>query len=118
MALERENHRLEIQFDHWDTEYACALEIHRGRFHCSLPVTGPRMSLGLAGLVYERSNSSATILDAPTFGRSELNLKGVVRAALDWETVTPLEQISRSSVPNRIKRGLRWWKHKRTGVTT
>ena len=54
LAFPREDHRLEIQFDEWDAEYAFALEIHRGRFHCSLPVTGPRMSLGLAGLVYER----------------------------------------------------------------
>ena len=37
----REDHRLEIQFDDWDTEYACALEIHRGRFHCSIPGDRP-----------------------------------------------------------------------------
>ena len=28
------------------------LEIRRGRFQCSIPVTGPRMSVALAGLVY------------------------------------------------------------------
>ena len=41
LVIPREDHRLEIQFDEWDTEYAFALEIHRGRFHCSMPVTGP-----------------------------------------------------------------------------
>ena len=118
LAFQREDHRLEIQFDEWDAEYTFALEIHRGRFHCSLPVTGPRMSLGLTGLAYERGDSSVTSVDAPTFSRRGINVKRAVRTAIDWETVTPLEQIPRSSVSNRLKRGLRWWKHKRMGVTT
>jgi hypothetical protein len=76
------------------------------------------MSLGLAGLVYERGETSATGVDAPTFSRRGINLKRAMRSAIDWETVTPLEQIPRSSVSNRLKRGLRWWKHRRPGVTT
>ena len=32
LVIPREDHRLEIQFDEWDTEYDFALEIHRGRF--------------------------------------------------------------------------------------
>jgi hypothetical protein len=118
LAFQRDDHRLEIQFDEWDAEYAFALEIHRGRFRCSVPVTGPRMSLGLAGLVYERGETSATGVDAPTFSRRGINLKRAMRSAIDWETVTPLEQIPRTSVSNRLKRGLRWWKHRRPGVTT
>jgi hypothetical protein len=68
-------------------------------------------------LVYERGESSASSVDPPRLRGSGINLKRAVRTALDWETVTPLEQIPRSSVSNRLKRGLRWWKHKRTGVT-
>ena len=117
LVIPREDHRLEIQFDEWDTEYAFALEIHRGRFHCSLPVTGPRMSLGLAGLVYERSESARSWLDPPTIDRETLSLKQAMRTALDWETVTPLDDIPRSSISNRLKRGLRWWKHKRAGAS-
>ena len=75
LVLPREDHRLEIQFDEWDPEYEFALEIHRGRFHCSMPVTGPRMSLGLAGLVYERSEPSAAWLDPPTIDRETLELE-------------------------------------------
>ena len=40
--------------------------------------------------------------------RETVNVKTAVRAALDWETVTPLEEIPRSSLSNRVKRGLRW----------
>jgi len=116
LVIPREDHRLEIHFDEWDTEYAFALEIHRGRFQCSIPVTGPRMSLGLGGLVYERRDQSEAGLDPPALERGGMSLKQAVRAALDWETVTPLEEISRSSISNRVKRGLRRWKLKHAGI--
>jgi hypothetical protein len=117
LVIPRDNHRLEIQFHEWNTEYEFALEIHRGRFHCSIPVTGPRMSLGLTGLAYERSEPSLACLEPPTIDREILSFKKAVRSALDWETVTPLDDIPRSSISNRLKRGLRWWQHKRTGVS-
>jgi peptidoglycan/xylan/chitin deacetylase (PgdA/CDA1 family) len=116
LVIAHDDHRLEIQFDEWDTEYDFAVEIHRGRFYCSLPVTGPRMSLGLADLVYERSEPTKPDLDPPTVDRGSLSLKQAMRTALDWETVTPLEAIPRSSISNHLKRGLRRWKHNRTGT--
>ena len=57
LVIPREDDRLEIQFDEWDTEYALAVDIQRGKFQCSVPVTSPRMSLGLRGLVYERGGA-------------------------------------------------------------
>ena len=75
------------------------------------------MSLGLAGLAYERSEPTQACLDPPTIDRETLSLKQAMRTALDWETVTPLDDIPRSSISNRLKRGLRWWKHKRAGAS-
>jgi hypothetical protein len=46
-----------------------------------------------------------------------LSLKRAMRTALDWETVTPLDEIPRTSISNRLKRGLRLWKHKQTGAS-
>jgi hypothetical protein len=117
LVIPREDQRLDIQFHEWNTQYAFALEIHRGRFQCVLPVTGPRMSLSLAGLVYERCETGVECLVPPTIDREALSLKRAMRTALDWETVTPLDDIPRSSIPNRLKRGLRWWKHKSTGAS-
>ncbi len=117
LVIPRDDHRLEIQFHEWNTEYEFALEIHRGRFHCSIPVTGPCMSLGLAGLAYERHEPAPEAFNPPTFDRASLSLKQAMRTALDWETVTPIDEIPRSSLSNRLKRGLRWWKHKSTGAT-
>jgi hypothetical protein len=116
LVIPREDDRLEIQFDEWDTEYAFAVDVQRGPFQCSVPVTGPRMSLGLSGLVFERRRTSDPGLDPPVIGPRTMNLKRAVQAAIDWETVTPLDDIPRSSIPNRVKRGLRWWKLKRAGA--
>jgi peptidoglycan/xylan/chitin deacetylase (PgdA/CDA1 family) len=116
LVISHDDHRLDIQFDEWDTEYGLALEIHRGRFRCSLPVTSSRMSLRLTDLVYERTEESRPSVVAPSIDRGPLSLKQAVRTALDWETVTPLEEIPRSSLSNRVKRGLRLWKHDRAGT--
>jgi peptidoglycan/xylan/chitin deacetylase (PgdA/CDA1 family) len=112
LLIPRDGERLEVQFDEWDSEYPFAIEIHRGRFQCSIPVTGPRMSVGLAGLVYERRLSDEPAIGPPVIEREPATVKAAVRAALDWETVTPLEEIPLSSLSNRVKRGLRWLKHK------
>jgi peptidoglycan/xylan/chitin deacetylase (PgdA/CDA1 family) len=116
LVISHDDHRLDIQFDEWDTEYDLALEIQRGRFRCLLPVTSSRMSLRLTDLVYERSEESRSSTVAPTIDRGPLSLKQAVRTALDWETVTPLDEIPPSSLSNRVKRGLRRWKHHRAGT--
>jgi hypothetical protein len=116
LVIPREDHRLEIQFAEWDTEYEIALEIYRGDFFCALPVTGPRMSIALSGLAYERSGGAVHLPAPPEIERPSPSLKKAIRAAIDWETVTPLAEIPRSSLPNRVKRGLRWWKLRRAGV--
>jgi peptidoglycan/xylan/chitin deacetylase (PgdA/CDA1 family) len=112
LLIPRDRDRLEIQFDEWDTEYPFAIEIQRGRFSCAVPVTGPRMSLALAGLVYERRLSDEPAVAPAVIEREAVTVKSAVRAALDWETVTPLEEIPRSSLSNRVKRGLRWLRHR------
>ncbi len=116
LVIPREDERVEIQFDEWDTEYPLAVDIQRGAFQCSIPVTGPRVSLGLRELVYERNGPDEDSLQFPSIGARALSFKRAVKSAIDWETVTPLDQIPRSSIGNRVKRGLRWWKLKRAGA--
>jgi hypothetical protein len=113
MVIPREDHRIEIQFSEWDDEYPVALEIHRGDFFCSVPVTGPRMSMSLEGLAYQKSGGVGPLPAPPEVERPSASLRGALRAAIDWETVTPLSEIPRSSLSNRMKRGLRWWRLRR-----
>jgi hypothetical protein len=114
LVLPREDHRLEIQFSEWDPEYALAIEIHRGDYSCSIPVTGPRMTLGLEGLAFHRADGPQPLPPPPRIARPVRGLKQAIRAAIDWETVTPLADIPATSLPNRVKRGLRWWKARQT----
>jgi hypothetical protein len=116
LVIPREGHRIEIQFADWDAEYDVAVEIHRGDFFCSIPVTGPRTSLGLNGLAYERGPRAEDLPAPPEIVRPAPSLRQAIRVAIDWETVTPLGEIPGSSLPDRVKRGLRWWKLRRAGV--
>jgi hypothetical protein len=115
IVIPRDDNRLEIQFDEWNSEYAFALDIQRGPFQCSVPVASARLSIGLTGLAFERREIDPGLDQAVSVPRT-LSLKHAVQAAIDWETVTPLDDIPRSSIPNRVKRGIRWWKQKRAGV--
>lgn len=113
IVLPREDDRFEVQFSEWDPEYPIAIEIQRGDFSATVPVSGPRFSMGLAGLAFERVRSDRPMPAPPTVDRPAPSLRRAIRAAIDWETVTPIVEIPRSSLPNRVKRGLRLWKLRR-----
>ena len=119
MALPRDDNRLEIQFDDWDPQYQLRHRDPSRPFHCSIPVTGSaHCRSGSPAWSYERTRTgrrTGSILRP--IDRETPSLKRAMRTALDWETVTPLDDIPRSSISNRLKRGLRWWKHKRAGAT-
>jgi hypothetical protein len=117
MILPREGNRFEIQFDEWAPEYPLALDIHRGPFLCSLPLVGPRTVVKVDELVYERrAAASELVVQTPSMDGRHEGLKHAVRQALDWETVTPLDELCSSSLSERVKKGLRWWKLQRTGT--
>ncbi len=118
LVIPRDDQRLEIHFDEWDALYPLALEIHRGRFVCAVPAYGPRISLSLTDLVYARRDDTGFALAPPAIDRQSLSVKAAVRSALDWETVTPLAEISRSSLANRVKLGLRWLKRRQKEVAS
>ncbi len=115
VVLPREGRRVEVQFEDWDPEYPLALEIQRREFSASVPLKGPRTILNLDELVYER-RSSTPALPAPRPDHRTPSLKDAVREALDWETVTPFEELPAVSISGRLKKGLRWWKYQRTGT--
>ncbi len=52
----------------------------------------------------------------PRLDARPLGLKAAVRQALDWETVTPLDELPAASLAGRLKKGLRWWKLQQTGT--
>jgi hypothetical protein len=48
----------------------------------------------------------------PSPFRGPRSFKAAVRSILDWETVTPVEDLSVSSLRSRVKRELRRWKER------
>ncbi len=117
LVLPRDGNRFEIQFEEWAPDYPLALEIHRGSFCCSLPLSGPRTVIRVDELVYERREPARELaVVAPVVDDRHPSLKDAVRQVLDWETVTPLHELSSASLSDRLKKGLRWWKLQRTGT--
>lgn len=117
VVLRRGGNRYEIQFDEWDEGYPLAVEVCRHGFTSLLPVRGPRTVLALDELAYERCEPVRdAVIVPPALDHRHPSLRDAVVSALDWETVTPLHELSSSSLPERLKKGLRWWKHQRTGT--
>jgi hypothetical protein len=106
--------RYEVQFDDWQPDYPLALELVRGRHVSTLPVTGPVSPLRLEDLAYVRRESRVD-LPAPTAVARPPSLRSAVRQAIDWETVTPLDELPAHTLAARVKKGLRWWRHTRRG---
>jgi hypothetical protein len=107
--------RIEIQFDEWDSLYPLSLQIFRGEHVASVPVRGPLTALRLDTLVYERRRPRAE-LASPRLTRLRRGFKDALRAMLDWETVTPIEELSADSLRARLKRGLRHWRAARAAA--
>ena len=97
--------RFEIQFDEWDREYALRWRSTAGRFQCSLPVTGPADVTGAwrSGLRAARTERSPVRSARDRTGRHESQARR--SAALDWETVTPLDEISAVVAPEPRQAG-------------
>jgi hypothetical protein len=109
MVVPRAPGRYEIQFEDWDATYPLGLEIQRGEHVASLPITAPRSTLQMDGLAYERRRLRAD-LPRPHLARRPWSLRAAVRSALDWETITPVEELPDDTLRARLKKRLRLWK--------
>ena len=104
----RSEDRFEVQFDDWDPAYPLALEVVRKDHVAVIPLHGARTGFSRRGLAYELRDPRAH-LPRPSALRGPLGFKAAVRSALDWETVTPVEELGGGSIAARVKRGLRRW---------
>jgi hypothetical protein len=65
--------------------------------------------LRLDELAYELRPDQAD-LPEPSRAARPLSFKTAVREAIDWETVTPLDELPSDTITARVKKGLRWWR--------
>ena len=106
--------RFEAQFAAWDDSYPIAIEIVRGDHVATIPLAGPRTPFAFGGLAYERRRTRVD-LPEPTVTRGPRGLRAAVRSALDWETVTPVDELPGGSLRSLVKRELRRWKARGDG---
>lgn len=99
----------ELMFEDWEARYPLGLEIRRGSRVAMLPITGPRTWLEPDALAFERRPPRID-MPGPTPIRSPHGLKGIVRSAIDWETITPIEELPEDTLTARLKKQLRRWR--------
>jgi peptidoglycan/xylan/chitin deacetylase (PgdA/CDA1 family) len=117
LAIPRGPGRLEVQFEDWDAGYRPALEVFRGEFRALLPLSGPRTLVDLGSLAFERRPVPARrAVRQPEPDRRPASWRQMVRQAIDWETVTPVDEIPVATIAGRVKKGLRRWKLQKTGT--
>jgi hypothetical protein len=114
-VVDRDEGRFEVQFDDWEPSYPLAMELVRGQHVAVVPLNGPRTSFATRGLAFERREARPD-LPSPSALRGPFGIKAAVRSALDWETVTPVEELHGGSIAARVKRGLRRWKGRESGA--
>lgn len=108
----RADGRFELQFEEWCGRFPMALEVVRGRHVASVPISGPLTPLRPDELAYElRPGPSAWPPRVPV--ARPFSLRSAVREALDWETVTPIDDLPADTLTDRVKKGLRRWKASR-----
>jgi peptidoglycan/xylan/chitin deacetylase (PgdA/CDA1 family) len=108
-VVPRADGRFEVQLEDWCGQFPLALEVVRGRHVAAVPLLGPLTPLRLEELAYELRPEPPSWPE-PGLASRPLSLKAAVREALDWETVTPLEELPADTLTARVKKGLRWWK--------
>lgn len=108
-AVGDEPDRYEVRFAQEDRPWPLALEIVRGEHVAMVPVTGPRTILNLRHLGYQRPATRAD-RPHPAPAPRAWGVRPWLRAALDWETVTPLAELPTGTVRERLKKSLRAWR--------
>ena len=104
--------QLDVQFEDWDAAHPLALEFVRGAHVASIPLRAARTAVRLDQLAFEKrrppSDRLRVLGTLPNGG-----IKQVVKQMLDWETVTPIDELPTRTIRDQLKRGLRRWRSPR-----
>jgi hypothetical protein len=99
--------RLVVTVDERPGGWDFGVEYWRDAIVAPMRLEGPVVRVSPAALVYERR--PAERLARPMRADGAEGLKTHVRRAIDWERVTPVDEIGTSGWRNRVKRTLRKW---------
>ena len=89
-------------------DYPVGIEYWRGDHLALMSMDGSRVAFAPAALAYEKRAAGQTV--RPVRIDQAQGLRSRVRQLIDWERVTPVEELSTATWRNRVKRTLRRWR--------
>jgi polysaccharide deacetylase len=105
LSVKRERGRFVVRIEQQPDAYQLGIEFWRGAHVALLPMRGRVVRFSPSTLAYEKRT------DRPPFQPVRIDrpegLKGRVRRLIDWERVTPIEEIGSGNLRNWAKRTLR-----------
>jgi hypothetical protein len=108
LSVLRENEQYVVRADHLPPRYRLGIEYFRGGHVALVPLDRSVVSFSPDALGYE-NRSSRRAFQPVRVDRPE-GLKARVRRLIDWERVTPVEEIGTRDWRNLAKRTLRQWR--------
>jgi len=109
LTVTRKQNRLAVTAERTSDGMPVAVEYLRRRQIATMPLAGRTLMFSPEALAYESRPAVATFRPV-RIDRSD-GIRGRVRRWIDWERVTPIDQIGTGTWRNWAKRGLRkWWK--------
>ena len=105
LSVNKERGRFVVRIEQQPDAYPLGIEFWRGEHVARLPIRGRVARFSPSRLAYEKRT------DRPPFQPVRIDrpegLKGRVRRLIDWERVTPIEEIGSGNMRNWAKRTLR-----------
>ena len=105
LRVEWDGRRYIVRADGLPREYRVAIEYWRGNHVAPMPLDQPELCFAPEALAYQ-SRKPPDIPSAVRFDRPE-GLKSRLRRYLDWERVTPMEELGGNGLRGVLKRTLR-----------
>jgi len=94
-----------ISAERMPARFACALEIRAGNRTATVPLDRARVRVDFGALNFTANESYD--VPTPTRLRPPVDLRRLLRRALDWERVTPIDEIDSGNLTGLMKKTLR-----------
>ncbi len=109
LSISRQGEGFLVSAEDISPRYRFGIEYSRDRHVALMPIDGPTLYFSPGALAYQ-NRGAATSFRPVRVDRAH-GLKNHIRHLLDWERVTPIEEIGAATWRNRAKRSLRrWWR--------
>ena len=109
LSVSRHGDKFAVSAGELPREYRLGIEYFRGRHVALLPLEKNNIRFSPGSLAYENRESRREF--RPVRVDRPHGIKGHIRRLIDWERVTPVEEIAATSWQNIAKRTLRrWWR--------